>query len=252
MNLPLISNPNEPSIAFDSLPLHWQMSRCEKFAFDALVRHAQADVAVEIGTYKGGSLQILAKHCGKVHSLDISEAPKRALESSFNNVEFHIGDSPTLVPEVLARINSSSEKLGFVLIDGDHSTEGVRNDINAVLKHRPERPVYVVFHDSFHPACRSGILSASWSDCPYVHYLEVDFVPGIFHKEAFDTAPARSMFGGLSLAVMLPEERKGELRINQSQEGLFDAVYLQSCYNSQRPSVARRIARKMRKFLRSH
>jgi hypothetical protein len=125
--------------------------------------------------------------------------------------------------------------LGFVLIDGDHSTEGVRGDINAVLNHVPTRDVYVVFHDSFNPEARAGILSASWQECPYVHFVEVDYIPGVFHHKAFDTAQAGSMYGGLAVALMKPQKRTEPLVVHQSQEGLFDAIYQASCY-VERPS----------------
>jgi hypothetical protein len=147
-------------------------------------------------------------------------------------MEFLTGDSTQILPSLLAKMEEKNESLGFVLIDGDHSTEGVRSDINAVLRYKPIRPLYIVFHDSFHPQCREGILGASWQQCPYIHYVEVDYIPGVYHYEAFDTAPPRSMYGGLSLALMLPEKRTGELIIHQSQKGLFDTVFRHSCHAS--------------------
>ena len=110
-----------------------------------------------------------------------------------------------ILPPLLDRISGRGEELGFVLIDGDHSTEGVRSDINAILRYKPSRPLFIVFHDSFHPPCREGILTADWAACEHVHFVEIDFVPGVYHFEAFDTATPRSMFGGLAVAVMRPE-----------------------------------------------
>lgn len=224
------SNPNEPSFAFDHLPLHWQMTRCEKYAFNKILEHANPEIALEIGTYKGGSLQVIAKVAQKVFSLDINSKSQDALKPLFKNVEFLSGDSKTLLPTLLARLETDRAPLGFVFIDGDHSTEGVRADINAVLRFKPNRPIFVVFHDSFNPECRSGILTADWHGCPYVHYVEIDFIPGVFHFEAFDTAPARSMYGGLALALMLPEKRNFDLQIHESQRGLFEAVFKNSCH----------------------
>lgn len=224
------SNPNGPTFVFDSLPLHWQMTRCEKYAFAALLQVAKAEVAIEIGTYKGGSLQLVSQHAEKVYSLDISPSCKEDLGPHFSNVDFLTGDSKQLISQVLGEIQSSSKQLGFVLIDGDHTTEGVRGDINAVLTHVPTRPVYIVFHDSFHPQCRMGILQADWQACPYVHFVEVDHIPGVFHHKKFDTAEAGSMYGGLAVALMLPERRTEPLVIHQSQQGLFDVVYENSCH----------------------
>lgn len=226
------SNPNEPTFVFDSFPLHWQMTRCEKYAFVALVEAAKPEIAIEVGTYRGGSLQVIAKSARKVYSIDSSPECKAALEDHFSNVEFLTGDSKQLLPSLLSRISAQNGALGFVLIDGDHSADGVRNDINAVLEYTPTRPLFVVFHDSFHPPSRKGILSANWNQCAHVHFVELDFIPGVYHHEAFDTAPARSMYGGLCVALMLPERRTGELVIHQSQKGLFDVVLTQSSHRS--------------------
>lgn len=228
----LPSNPNEPTFVFDDLPLHWQMTRCEKYAFAALLDVARPQVAIEIGTYKGGSLQVIADKAQQVYSLDISPDCEATLGARFDNVEFLTGDSQELLPPLLQRLTDEQQQLGFVLIDGDHSTEGVRRDINAVLQYRPARPMYIVFHDSFHPPCREGILAADWQNCPWVHFVEVDYIPGVYHHEAFDTAQPRSMYGGLSVALMKPEERSDDLVIHQSQRGLFDTVYEHSCHNT--------------------
>lgn len=228
----LNSNPNEPTFQFDDLPLHWQMTRCEKYAFAALLDVAKPDVAIEIGTYKGGSLQVISQKARQVYSLDISPDCESTLGPLFDNVEFLTGNSQEMLPPLLNRLAEEQQSLGFVLIDGDHSTEGVRQDINAVLQYRPIRPLYVVFHDSFHPPCREGILAADWQQCPWVHFVEVDYIPGVYHYEAFDLAQPRSMYGGLSVALMKPEERDHDLVIHQSQRGLFDTVYERSCHNT--------------------
>jgi hypothetical protein len=226
----MASTPNSPTFVFDDLPLHWQMTRCEKYALASILEMANAGVAIEIGTYKGGSLQVISKRAGKVYSIDITPECRETLGGRFNNVEFITGDSTRILPGLLRKIAEAGEQLGFVLIDGNHSTEGVKSDINAVLKYVPIRPVYVVFHDSFHPPCREGILAADWGQCDYVHYVEIDFIPGVYHREAFDTARPKSMFGGLALALMRPEKRAGEITVCQSQQGLFEAVVSHSCH----------------------
>lgn len=226
------SNPNEPSFVFDHLSFDWQMTRCEKFSLAALLEHAKPEIAIEVGTYKGGSLQVMAKHASKVYSLDISPECAVELGPHFENVKFLTGNSNLLLPDLLKTISQSAEHLGFVLIDGDHSTDAVRNDVNAVLDYAPVRPLFLVCHDSFHPECRKGILQADWARNPHVHYVEIDFVPGVFHQEAFDTAESRSMFGGLCVALMLPQQRDHSIAIHQSQKGLYDAVYARSRYSS--------------------
>jgi len=200
------------------------MTRAEKYAFASLLQTASPDTAIEIGTYRGGSLQIISRAARKVYSVDISPSCRETLSADFPNVEFRTGPSREILPGVMKDIADSGESLGFVLIDGDHSAQGVRGDINLVLQHIPTRDVYIVFHDSFNPACRKGILSADWQACPYVHYVEVDYIPGVYHYDRFDTALPRSMWGGLALAVMKPEKRSGPLEIHESQKGLYKTI----------------------------
>lgn len=241
------STPNDPTFLFDDLPLHWQMTRCEKYAFASILEVARPEAAIEIGTYEGGSLQLISKYAEKVYSIDVSREPRDRLGDRFDHVEFLTGDSKKLIPTALKKIADANEKLGFVLIDGDHSTLGVKSDIEAVLQHVPTCPVYIVFHDSFHPPSRAGILAANWEQCTHVHYVEVDFIPGVYHHEAFDTAQARSMYGGLALAILRPEKRMEPLIIHQSQQGLFETLLPHSCH-AQRPwplELMRRVKRKL-------
>jgi hypothetical protein len=237
------SNPNHPTFLFDNLPINWLMSRGEKYTFVSLLEAANPDVAIEIGTYEGGSLQILSKKAKKVFSLDIAS---NCDQTPFDNVEFLIGDSKQLLPSLLDKISNNKESLGFILIDGDHSTEGVRADINSVLKYVPIRPLYIVFHDSFHPACREGIIAADWQQCEHVHLVEIDFLPGIYIHEAVGHAQPRSMWGGFSLALMLPEKRTHELIIHQSNKGLFDVLVPHSVHAV---GPLRKILRKIKRKL---
>jgi hypothetical protein len=225
------------------------MTRWEKYGLTSILEAARPKVAIEIGSYKGGSLQVIARYAEKIYSIDLDRSLKDRLGHQLPNVEFLTGDSRQLLPALLSRIMKRGEELGFVLIDGDHSTEGVRCDINNVLRYTPVRPVFIVFHDSFNPDCRKGILTADWPTCDYVHYIEVDFVPGVYHFEPFDTAPPRSMFGGLAVALMRPERRVGPLSVHQCQKGLFETVFISSSHApASRLSVLIRALRKAKRL----
>lgn len=130
----IASNTNEPTFLWDDLPLHWQMTRWEKYGFASILEAAKPKVAIEIGTYQGGSLQVIARRAGKVYSLDLDPSLGDRLGRRLPNVEFLSGDSRATLPPLLDRIMEQGEELGFVLIDGDHTTEGVRDDANAVLR----------------------------------------------------------------------------------------------------------------------
>lgn len=228
--MPIASNPNGPTFCFDDLPLHWQMTRPEKYAFDQILKIAEPETAIEIGTYRGGSLQNVAQAAKHVYSLDIDPSCKETLGGRFPNVDFRTGDSKKTIGEVLAEIRDRRRSLGFVLVDGDHSAAGVQGDVAALLQHVPTRDVYVVMHDSFNPDVRSGIVGIDWARCPYAHFVEVDFIPGVYHKQTFDTAQAGSMWGGFAMAVLKPLKRMGPLTVHRSQQGLFDAVLADSMH----------------------
>lgn len=250
MNFPP-STPNSPTFAFDELPLYWQMARWEKFAFAKLLETAQPEVALEIGSYMGGSLQVIAQVAREVHSIDVSDEHRPMLREHFDNVTFHTGPSRELLPPLLQRLQDENAPLGFVLIDGEHTEAGVRDDINAVLQFKPTRPLYIVFHDSFNPDCRAGILAANWAACPYVQFVEVDFIPGMFHRDGFDAAPPRSMYGGLAVAVLTPEKRSGELVIHQTLRGQYETIYRQSCHAADKRfgGLPARIKHKLKRML---
>ena len=66
------------------LQIEWQMSRAEKYCFIHLLQHLKPETSIEIGTYMGGSLQVISKFSKQVYSIDISEAPKKFLEDKFS------------------------------------------------------------------------------------------------------------------------------------------------------------------------
>src|SRR5437867_2221009 len=113
------------------------MADPERAALIQLLQAARPEVAIEIGTYKGGSLQVLSSHATKVYSIDTDPQVALTLKPRFANVDFRTGPSSVLLPQVLEEISTRAERLGFVLIDGDHTAEGVRTDIDHVLRHVP-------------------------------------------------------------------------------------------------------------------
>jgi len=233
MDLSYRFDPNIPSFYEDMYPNPWQMTRWEKFAFISLVEKIKPQVAIEIGNAEGGSLQVLSKYCEKVYALDFSPEVHEKLRPQFSNVDFRTGDSKELLPLVLKEVQEKKEKLAFVLIDGDHSTEGVKADINNILdRYQPITDLFVIFHDSFNPVCRKGILAANWEKCPFVHYVDVDYLPGIFFNETYKNSVKGSMWGGLSLALLKSEKRAKELDIRQSLLPMYEQLFKKSRYNT--------------------
>lgn len=183
---------------------HWQMSHAERLAMAQLLRRLQPKLAVEVGTYRGGSLSLIARESGWVYSIDIDpEIPVKF--ASHGNVTFITESSVTSLPALLARLERESAPLEFVLIDGDHSREGVRRDLDALLAYRPTRDVWVMMHDSFNPECRAGMLAANWAAARHVAFADLDFIHGKVVQQGgpFDG----ELWGGLSLVRLTPEEQ---------------------------------------------
>ncbi len=187
---------------------HWQMSHAERMAMSHLLRLLRPKLSIEVGTYQGGSLSLLSAHSGWVYSLDIDpDIPKKF--AHFRNTTFITESSLTALPALLARLEAESAPLEFILIDGDHSHEGVRHDLNAVLRYRPSRRVHVLLHDSFNPACRAGMLSADWAGARHVAFADLDFIHGKVVQQGgpFDG----ELWGGLALLVLDPEPQPANL-----------------------------------------
>jgi hypothetical protein len=212
---------NLPAFLQDEYPIAWLMTPQERMALVQLLEFVKPPVALEIGTHRGGSLQVLAPRARSVYALDLNPQVPEWLRGRFPNVTFLTGDSQTLLPALLREIEGRGEELGFVLVDGDHTEEGVRRDVNAVLRYTPRRQVYVALHDSFNPDCRAGMLAAEWQACPHVHYLHLDFAGGQFAP----SPRGLEMWGGLGLAVLLPEKRTGPLTVRHASGVLFDTAY---------------------------
>jgi hypothetical protein len=65
-------------------------------------------------------------------------------------------------------------------------------------------------HDSSNPAVRKGIQESSWESCPYLYAVNIDYVPGqLYSRDDIKN----QVWGGLGLALMLPEKRSGQIDI---------------------------------------
>ena len=72
--------------------------------------------------------------------------------------------------------------------------------------------VKTVIHDSFMPKCRKGMMEADWASSPYVHVVEIDFIPGRFNSDPAESS-YRKMSCGLAVAMMPSVKREGELSL---------------------------------------
>jgi hypothetical protein len=197
------------------------MHDSERLGLTALLTRHRPKCAIEIGTYKGGSLSLLSQLCEAVFSIDIDPEVAEKFRY-FPNVAFLTGDSSSILPELLKALDDADMPPEFMLIDGDHSAEGIKRDVNCLLDYQPKRPLFVALHDSFNPGCRSGMLEAGWERSPHLQWIDLDFLPGRIVDHGGPSAG--QMWGGLALAYLTPAPRHGGLPVRQSGRRLFEAA----------------------------
>ena len=208
----------------ERFPLHWQMTLPERLLLISILQQLKPELAIEVGTHLGGSLQVLSKFSRQVISIDCDPETGTRLGNRFANVEYVVGDSADALPAVLKRIGDDSLKLGFALIDGQHSADGVAADLNAFLASTPQSEVVLLVHDSANPECRRGIAALPWEASAHVHYVELDFLPGIFRNTIESREDSASLWGGFACIVLSPLKRTGPLTIGAGYGDQFGAL----------------------------
>jgi cephalosporin hydroxylase len=192
---------------------NWQMTDSEKIGLAGVLARINPRLSLEIGVFYGGSTSLIAQHSKKLIAIDIDpEVANRFKQPS--NVELLIGDSAELISYVLGDVMKHKKPLEFILLDADHSTEGVRRDLNLLLQFTPTTPMVLMMHDTGNPHCRAGVLAADWASNPYVQSVNIDFIPGMIieHTVASGTPEC---WGGLGMAFFSPRPREHPLVIGQ-------------------------------------
>lgn len=182
----------------------WQMSFGERAVIEGVLAQLQPRLAIEIGTAEGGSLARIAAHSEQVISFDLVEPQPDA--KALSNVELRTGDSHELLPRELERLAAAAEQIDFVLIDGDHSADGARRDMEDVLASDAVTNTLILAHDSLNPEVRRGLDQVDYDSIDKVAWVELDFVGGYVPAEP----PLQGeCWGGLALVVVDAEGRFG-------------------------------------------
>jgi Methyltransferase domain len=181
----------------------WQMSFGERAALEGVLCQVQPRLAIEIGTAEGGSLSRIAAHSEEVHSIDLVRCPA----PQPGHVELHVGDSRKLLPELLERLSAEGRTVDFVLVDGDHSREGVRQDLIDLLSSPAISRTVILMHDTFNGLVRAGITDVDFASYPAVALVELDMTGGYMAR----SGPfAGQLWGGIGLAVVDSEAERRE------------------------------------------
>jgi hypothetical protein len=173
----------------------WQMSRGERAAVEGVLSQTKPALAIEIGSMEGACLVRIAAHAAEAHSFDL-KPPTLAMPA---NVTLHTGDSHELLPPFLAELTARQRNVDFVIVDGDHTPEGVRQDIEDLLDSRAVAHTVMLIHDTANERVRAGIDAVHFAAWPKVAHVELDWIPGRLFAEP---ALRNELWYGLGLVIV--------------------------------------------------
>ncbi len=160
----------------------WYMHPGERAALEGLLCTLQPELSIEIGTYKGGSLERISAHSREVHAFDLRFQPEVTADR-FGNVHLHEGDSHSLLPLVLAGFAADDRNVDFALVDGDHSGPGVQRDLLDLLESPCTARSVIILHDTLSERLRQGLEEIAFDRYDKVTYVDLDFVQGSVRSE---------------------------------------------------------------------
>ena len=130
-----------------------------------------------------------------MHSIDLVRCPAPQPD----NVTLHVGDSRKLLPELLERFADEGRTVDFVLVDGDHSRAGVRQDLLDLLASPAISRTVILMHDTFNGEVRAGITDVDFASYPDVALVELDMTGGYMAR----SGPFEGqLWGGIGLAIV--------------------------------------------------
>ncbi len=176
-----------------------EMSYGEQAALAGILSALEPRLALELGTFRGGSLAPIATYSEEVHTFDLASHVTEAVP----NVTYHIGDSRTTLPRVLDELVKAQRQIDFVLVDGDHSRAGVEADMTNLLHSPALRTTVILLHDCANEGVRQGARNAILK-ADGLAYADLSFVAPPTRR----SSPLRESWGGLGIVVV---DRSGEL-----------------------------------------
>ena len=176
-----------------------EMAYGEQAALAGILSALRPLLALELGTFRGGSLARIAAYSKQVHTFDLASHVAAVLP----NVTYHIGDCRTTVPQVLNALGREQRNVDFVLVDADHSRAGVEADMTNLFQSEALRSTVILLHDCANEGVRLGARNAILK-ADGVAYADLSFVA----PPAAPTSVLSESWGGLGIVVV---DRCGEL-----------------------------------------
>jgi hypothetical protein len=173
----------------------WQMSLGERAAVEGVLAQIEPELAIEIGSMEGACLRRIAAHAKEAHSFDL-HPPSLPMP---DNVTLHTGDSHELLPAFLAKLAAQDRNVDLVVVDGDHSPEGVRRDVEDLLDSTSVARTAILIHDTANERVRQGLDAIHFAAWPKVAHVELDWVPGQLFAES---ALRNELWYGIGLVLV--------------------------------------------------
>ncbi len=184
----------------------WLMLPGERAALGGVLSVVNPGLSIEIGTHAGGSLELVSARSRAVHAFDLVMHPSVGPDR-FPNVTFHLGDSHELLPAVLDELALARTNVDFVLVDGDHTAEGVRRDLEDLLSSPSTRETVILLHDTLNASVRMGLESVDLDAFGTVRFVDYDFVQGQVMREG---PQENELWYGLGVVVTGSELRNAD------------------------------------------
>lgn len=175
------------------------MTHAERLLVYTLTFTLRPSRYLEIGTFQGGSALVVTAAMDALGSdgrlVCVDPTPQITPEhwaKLEHRTTLLTGYSPAILPEAVAVAGGPFD---FVLIDGDHSYNGVVRDAKGVMPYVANN-AYLLFHDSFFPEVARGLQDFADKHADQI----VDFgtlTREVTYQETENAAPAR--WGGLRL-----------------------------------------------------
>lgn len=197
------------------------LSNAERLALSTLLRNTKPKVALEVATKGQRSSSALRHAVPVLFHLSDADVPAHDDDVALNVSHIHAPVREAL-PVLLSELALAQMPLDMIFLDGDESgVAAVAESITCILKEPPQDLLYLLIRGSFNPACRARLLDVPWADSPYVHSVEIDFVPGgVIDRPG--TARDGHLGGGLALAVLHPQIRSNSLLVSQAAAKIFE------------------------------
>jgi hypothetical protein len=172
----------------------WAMSLADKAVLLLVAAALRPGVAIDAGTFLGGSATALSRFAERVVTIDMDEASGSSV-AGLPNVEFRCGAAA----DVLRTLLPTERSAELVVLDASHTTDGIMDEVQQLLDFPPDRLRAVLIHDSAMETCRAGLEAVDWEANPAVRGVTLDFLPGEVRSDGVRV-------GGLAVVWLLADE----------------------------------------------